>query len=49
MSKGNTKKIAQEISKIEGIEEVWEVTGDSDLLVHGFFVNSDDLDRFISC
>ena len=42
------KKIAQEISKIEGIEEVWEVTGDSDLLVHGFFVNSDDLDRFIS-
>lgn len=42
------KRIAQEISKIEGVKKVWEITGDSDLLVHVFFVDNDDLDRFIS-
>ena len=42
------KRIAQEISKIGGVKKVWEITGDSDLLVHGFFVDNDDLDKFIS-
>lgn len=42
------KRVAQEISKIGGVKEVWEVTGDSDLLVHAFFVDNDDLDKFIS-
>jgi len=40
------KRIAQEISKIGGVKKVWEITGDTDLLVHGFFINNEDLDNF---
>lgn len=42
------KRVAQEISKIGGVKNVWEITGDTDLLVHGFFIDNEDLDKFIS-
>jgi len=42
------KRIAQEISKIGGVKKVWEITGDTDLLIHGFFINNEDLDNFIT-
>ncbi len=42
------KRVAEEISKMGGVDKVWEITGDTDLLIHGFFKDNDDLDKFIS-
>ena len=42
------KRIAQETSRIRGVKEVWEITGDSDLLVHAFLLDNEELDKFIS-
>jgi len=48
VSRAIRKRIAQEISKIGGVKKVWEITGESDLLVHGFFINNEELDNFIT-
>jgi len=42
------KGIAQKVCKMEGVKKVWEITGDTDLLIHAFFTDNEDLDKFIS-
>ncbi|RLF78535.1 hypothetical protein DRN39_00795, partial [Thermococci archaeon] len=42
------KEVAQKICKMGKVKEVWEITGDTDLLIHAFFTDNEDLDDFIS-
>jgi len=47
VKKPTRRLIMDELIANKNVSEIWEVTGDIDLIVHGFFKDSEEIDKFI--